>query len=262
MQPPDKIILSKRGNYRMGCVVTAICLIFLVLALGLSLLTGAKPDELLLPTATLGFFVLVILLFIWGGVALSVVREGRQIRAVLEGEQWACWQYTPQEWQRETADLRRIEISMMKPHYNLIVGPLLGLVIAGAAFFGVDDPQVKPIMFLVAGGVTLLFLVTGFFLPLFYRWQANARFRQLSSISAPRLFIAPSGLYHEAKGFTSLENLVGVDYLPDSHPIIIFTVHIRERRFSLDMPVPVSVPAAAVKEAAPLVQRFRDYYRV
>ena len=81
MQPPEKIILSKRENYRMGCIVMAICLFFLALALGFSTLTGAKPDELLLPAAALGFFALVIPLFLWIGVALTVVQERRQILA-------------------------------------------------------------------------------------------------------------------------------------------------------------------------------------
>src|SRR5215470_11035798 len=98
MQMPEKVILKRRGNYRMGCAVMAVCLFFLALALGAAVFTGAKSDDLILPAAALGAIALVIPLFIWVGIAISVMIERRQIRNLFAGELWAQWQYTPQEW--------------------------------------------------------------------------------------------------------------------------------------------------------------------
>jgi hypothetical protein len=264
MQMPEKLILKQRSSYRMGWVVMFICLFIVALVLVMAVVfTRAKPDDLVLPVVTASAMALFVAAIIWIGVAISVSRERRAIQKLLEGELWAQWQYTPQEWQREVQDLREAEKRMFKPGYNLILGLVFGAILAAVALY-LHNPQYTPMILFVAGIVTLIFFATGFFLPMYYHRRTAAYYRQLSQFESPHVFIGESGLYHEAKGFTSFKRLSGVEYLSGSPATIIFSIIVSggEGMADFALPVPVPVPAKYVGETQALVGRFRGGTKV
>lgn len=262
MQRPDHFVLNKRANYRVGCGAGAACLFFLGLALVLGYLSGAKPDDLLLPAAALGIMGVTVVVLILGGVALTVLWERADINQLFKGSIWAEWQYAPDEWQRIARARLEAERNMFKPGYNLIVGPILGAIIAGVALFVIKDPQVTPVMLATAGGITLLFIVSGLVVPLVLRSNRQARYRKRLKVESPRLYIGPMGMYHETDGYTSLERLGGVDYTPDDSTMTFQVYHRTERYGTYRVAVVLEVPRGCERDAEALVNRFQQERRM
>lgn len=258
MEKPDHLVLKKRANYRAGCGAGVACLFFLGLATVLGYLSGGKPDELLLPVAALGIMGGTVTLFLIGGVALTVLWERSDINRLFKGPLWAEWQYPADDWARIARAKLEAEGKMFKPGYNLIVGPILGAIIAGVALFGIKDPQITPVLLATAGGITLLFIISGLVLPLVFLSNRRARYRKRLKVESPRLYIGPMGMYHETDGYTSLERLGGVDYTP-SDSIITFQVYHRSERYgSFRIPAAVEVPRGREQDAEALVNRFQQ----
>jgi hypothetical protein len=259
MQTPNPIVLSRREQYRVGCGAGALCLFFLGLALVLGNYYGASPEELLLPAAALGSMGLAVTVFLLGGTALSVVGESRAIRKLLAGERWAEWQYSPEEWKRIADENYQLERGAFKPGYNLIVGPLMGAFIAGAALFVIRQPEFTPVLLMIAAGVTLLYIVTGLGLPLLFRRNARLRYEKRLRVAAPRLYMNEKGVYHEVDGYTSLDSLTKVQCIGSDPVILTFQTRNPFRPgMSIPQSHPFPVPAGREAEAQQLVGRYRQ----
>jgi hypothetical protein len=262
MEKPEHLVLKKRANYRIGCGVGVVCLLFLGLVVVVGYLTGAQPDELALPAVALGSMGAIVVVILFAGVAITVLWERGDIKRLLNGTLWAEWQYAPDDWQRIVQQKLDAESQIFKPWYNLIIGPIIGVVIAGVALFGIKDPQITPIMLLVAGGVTLLFILSGVITPLVLRSNRQARYRKRLKVESPRVYIGPMGMYHETEGYTSLDRLGGVDYIPSDAAITFQVYHRSERYGTFRFPVSVEVPRGREADAEALANRFHQERRM
>jgi hypothetical protein len=257
MDKPERLVLKKRSGYRNGCLIGLACLFFPAVALGLGYFSGSKPEELALPAVVLGGLAVVVVIVILGAVSITVLWERRNIRRLLSSDLWAQWQYTPDEWKRIATDLLESEEGVYKPIYNLIIGPIVGAIIAGFGLYMNDrEPEMTPILLLIGGGVAVVFILSGLILPLVQRSNRQARYRRRLRVEAPRLYIGPNALYHEADGYESLARLNSVEYTPGDSAIT-FKVYVQAGHYgSYLSPITQFVPRGRETEAQALVERF------
>jgi hypothetical protein len=261
MEKPEHFILKKRANYRVGCGVGAACFLFLGIALGAGYFSGATVDELALPALVIGIIGGVATVLVLIAIALTVIWERRNIRRLFEKPLWAEWRYAPDEWQRIAQEKLDADRKLFKPGYNLLIGPILGGFIAGIAILVVKDPEVTPILVVVAGVITAIFIVSGLIVPVVMLSNRQARYRKRLRVESPRLYIGAMGVYHETDGFTSLARLgdVAIEYTNSVPVALTFQVYEQVGHYgSYLRAAPIEIPKGREAEAETLARRFQQ----
>ncbi len=108
----------------------------------------------------------------------------------------------------------------------------------------------------------LLFVLSGVITPLVLRSNRQARYRKRMQVESPRVYIGPTGMYHETDGYTSLDRLGGVDYIPSDSAITFQVYHRSERYGAFRLPVSLEVPRGREADAEALANRFHQERRM
>jgi hypothetical protein len=105
-------------------------------------------------------------------------------------------------------------------------------------------------------GVVCLLVLSGIITPLVLRSNRQARFRKRMQVESPCVYSGPMGMCHEADGYTSLDRLGGVDYIPSDSAITFQVYHRSERYGAFRLPVSVEVQRRREADAEALANRF------
>lgn len=215
---------------------------------------------------------LIIIGGIWGVIILAlglsnrytVERERRDARALFEGDAWATWRWSMEDWGRELearrADLeKRSRVSRFTP----IIGGIAAVAIGGtpiAMALAIPDIPDEVRQFMIALGI--FFGVLAIALSVVgvvrerRRWQA--RMERASAVAAPWVRFGAYGLYHETDGHTSLRNMTDVTVARDGRSLIFQIKHPGPRGTSYTLPLVVPIPPTQREDAQTLVARYRD----
>jgi len=263
---PAKLAFSDEASFTLNWGIVLIPFVVITFGFVLALVTtDATLTELALPcagTSALGF--------IWGGI-LGIVTLGhriaeiRAINRMFAGEIWECWQFRSSEWQA----LVETESNLISPKdegleaymgavYSSIFGIIIAIIISVVGIFFIDDPELKPVVWLVAAIIFLLFLGAGLFQPTIARYNAFLYRRKALCVLEPRVWFASDGFYHETLGHTSLKEIEKVTDQTRTRKAIRFTLPFSTDSSTSSVSYPVPIPAGCEERASKLVCRYRQ----
>ena len=263
---PAHVRISDGGHLRRGASACAvgggIALLVCVAAL---VSTDASIGDLGLPLLAIAALNGVVLAG-FGAAAASVwLGERRGIRQLFDGEIWAEWTISADEWHGITERLLEGDSSSAADRrFALLAAGVVGAVLAGAVIvvaLAAMDAATRAVAIVVALlipiGLVGLVAIQNVAGP-----RRTARLvADLRAVPSPRLWFGPDGAYHEAEGFTSLDTLSAVADRTKSRREIAFTVRVRiERQVGsdpTDLTVVFPVPRGHDADAAALVRRYR-----
>lgn len=269
MDRPQKLILDDGSYFSTGRNITLLGIGFLVFAGGIVLTQeGVALIDLALPLAALGAFWLAFMaIYVVVGL-IHQFNDKRNINRLFEGEIWQYWQLRSDEWR----GVAEAEYQEMLPEegagayvgavYSGAVGLALGAILVVVGRFVVKDEQALPIIFICAAAVVLLLIAIGLFQPLHERHKASQYRRKALRVLEPRVWFGAEGVYHEARGYTSLQELIKVTDQTRSRRVK-FTIEVTtgggdEPMATFKQPVSFAVPAGYEQQAAQLVRRYRS----
>ena len=266
MNRPEKLVLYDGGYLAQGLKIALAGISFLIFIGGFAMvMTDAPLAQLILPICGMSS-----LWFLWVAIYSLVAwyhrsSDKRDIIRLFKGESWAHWQYRSLEWQKivDAEYQAACPEEGAKPYEGAVNSSIFGLVLAAimiaAGKFILKDPEIMPTIWVIALAVFLLLLGIGLFQPGYIRLEAEIQRRKAQRVSAPRIWFASEGIYHEALGFTSLKDLKKVTDQTRTRNAIKFTILVTVSEGS-DYLLPVSypVPSGCEQQASQLVRRYRQ----
>ncbi len=271
MNKLKKLVLDDGSYFSTGRNTALLGIGFLIFAggIGLTQAEDVALAEWALPLGALSTFWLA-----W--MALHVVvglihqfNDKRDIKRLFEGEIWQYWQLRPDEWQ----GVVEAEYQTLRPEegagvyvgavYSGSVGLVLGAIMVIVGEFVIKDEQAMPIILICAVAVVLLLIAIGLFQPLQARYGASQYRRKALRVLEPRVWFGAGGVYHETRGYTSLQELIKITDQTRSRQAIKFTIEVTtgggdEPMATFKQPVSFAVPAGYEQQAAQLVRRYRN----
>ncbi len=228
------------------------------------LVMGGGLTELAAAWVGLGSIWLVMALVIGLNNRRLVQRERRDAETLFEGDCWARWQWSADEWQRELAQ-RRVDLEkhLRFQRFAPWIGGVAGLVIGGCflfiAFVAGEAMPAPARTFMMGLGLFFACLSVGLSLSGArrerYKWQS--RLERAEQAATPRIWLGPYGFYHETDGHTTLRNLTAVSFSSRKQQLAFQIKHPGPKGSTLYQTVPLPVPEAHTADAAALVTRYR-----
>ncbi len=173
------------------------------------------------------------------------------------GTYWACWKYTPQEWDHfmQGAWERSQKDALTWAIPWLVLGPILGIMLLFAG--GLATALIS--MLVVSGVGGAIYLVT------FALTQSDDKKRDQSMRT---IYIIPRGIYQPGRGFNTFFGvgvvLRRVNISGGQPPLVTFTTFWRQGRAAswygtgTEKNTSVPIPRGCEVEAKKLVERFQD----
>jgi hypothetical protein len=240
-------------------------------ALGLTQADDVVLEEWILPIGVLTAFWLgwLVIAMIAGSYYKFTTR--RDIERMFADDIWLQWQFPAEEWRAYIDSVYRGMLPEKGDAWaggkaSGCVGLVLAIILLAVGRFAINDDEVMPIIIICALAVFLLLLGIGLFQPAKARYDALKYRKQALRVPEPRFWFGPEGVYDEAFGFTSLEELVEVNDHTKSKQSIKLTVLATAVRGTTpnisiskyEVPVSFPVPAGHEQEAGQLVRRYRQ----
>jgi hypothetical protein len=193
------------------------------------------------------------------------LRETRAINRLFAGEIWECWKFSTSAWESQV----EIVCNLINPKeegkeaYSGVVtssifGAVFAIIMIILVFFTVKDPLMRKILWITSGVVFLLFVGAGIFQPMTATYKADRYRRKAMKYTAPRVWLGPDGIYHEALGHTSLKELHKVTDQTKSRKTIQFTLVVSSDTFDDLVKISFPVPSGCEVQASRLVHRYRE----
>ena len=263
---PAKLAFSDEASFTLARGIILIPLIIIIPTFILAFVTAdATLGDLALPCAAIsvGWFGWIGL---QGIIAFGYrIGEIRAFNRMFAGEIWECWQFRSSEWQA----LVEAESNLISPKdegleaymgavYSSIFGIIVAIIMSVVGIFVVDDPELKPMIWIVAVIIFLLFLSAGLFQPMIARYNAFRYRRKALRVLEPRVWFASDGIYHETLGHTSLKELEKVTDQTRTRKAIRFTLSVSTDSSTYSVSYSVSVPAGCEERASRLAHRYRQ----
>jgi len=267
MDKPERLAYSEQATFAISRNGVLIPIVVIPLGFFLVLLaTDASPTDLVVPCIGTGALGLL-----WPAIQAVValghrMGESRAINRLFDSEIWECWQFSSIEWQA----LVEAECNLISPReeglkayegavYSSIFGIILAVILLAVALLAIEDPVIKTMMVIGAPALFLLLLGIGIFQPLWARWNADQYRRRCLQVAEPRVWFAAEGIYHEALGYTSLEELEKVTDQTKSRKAISFRISYSTESSIESVSLPFPVPSGCEERAGILARQYRQY---
>ncbi|MBK8020201.1 MAG: hypothetical protein IPK19_01955 [Chloroflexi bacterium] len=261
--PRDQVKIQ--ASYTQTTAALGAAALILGIATAATLLFGdGDPQALLALFATLG----VVWLLIVGVIGLNdwrlVRRERRDAEALLAGDSWAEWRWSPEEWRREIeqqrADLEKWKVFQRKwaPVMTGIATVAVAGTLAAIVLIAGDDmpANLRGFMFGLAGFLALLVIALSVGGLQRERRKRERRLERSEAAPAPRIRFGEYGLYHEVDGHTSLRNLHHVTFSAKQNQMAFHIRHEGPAGSSRTHPTHLPVPEAHLDDAPALARRY------
>lgn len=263
---PAKLAFSDEASFTLARGIILVPTIIIIPAFILAFVTtDATLGNLALPCAAIsvGWFGWIGLQgIITFGYCLGEIRA---INRIFAGDIWECWQFRSSEWQA----LVEAESNLIGPKneglevymgavYSSIFGIIFAIILSVVGIFFIDDPELKPVIWIVAVIIFLLFLGAGLFQPTIARYNAFRYRRKALCVLEPRVWFASDGVYHETLGHTSLKEIEKVTDQTRTRKAIRFTLSFSTDSSTSSVSYPIPVPAGCEERASRLVYRYRQ----
>jgi hypothetical protein len=209
--PP--LVLKHSAPWRRFPLLAFVPLVLAAAVLAAFYFTGTAPADLTTPALGLGGLAVAVGLLLALVGLVATANERRRI-AQVRANAWAVFpQYPDQQAWRAYAEAQwRYERKLVSFPWASVVAVVLlfGVITAVSASMLKAPPAlfagVGAMLALILGGLVLSTQAS--------RWAADARYRRRRSMSAPVVYVAERGMYHEDHGFDTLRRLEDVRFQP------------------------------------------------
>lgn len=264
MNTPIPNPLRVQTNYNSFYSALGAGALMLGIALTAVLRMGGDAEQIGWTILTIGGIWGIIILALGLSNRYTVERERRDARSLFQGEAWATWRWSMEDWGREL-EARRTEMEQRSrlSRFTPIIGGIAAAVIGGTPIvlaLAVEDIPADVRQFMIALGIffgvlAIILSISGVMRER-RRWQA--RMERASAVPAPWVRFGAHGLYHETDGHTWLRNMTDVSLARDVRSLIFQIRYSGSRGVSYTLPLVVPIPAVQREDAEALVKRYRD----